>query len=158
MITATRYLLYFGSLLLFFPSCIGPVIYRDITPQGYAQSASVPTEDFQVVYISGQVPLNPRGELVGLGDLEAQTDQVFQNIGGQLRQHGGTLADLVRIDCYFTDLTQLDGFRAARDRYVNVEAPPTSTAVQVARLVDERFLIEISAVAVVRQTVPRQPR
>lgn len=126
------------------------IAFNDISPRGYAQSVEVPGANYKTVYISGQVSVDSRGEVIGEGNLEQQTTQVFENIKVQLTKAGGTMKDLVSIDCYFTDLSGIAEFRMARDKYINLENPPASTAVQVERLVNEKFLIEISAIAVVR--------
>lgn len=102
-----------------------------------------------MVFISGQVPVDSSGQVVGQGDLEKQTEQVFENIAAQVRKAGGTMNDVVKINCYFVNIAEISAFRKARDRYINLARPPASTAVQVERLINEDFLIEIDAVAVV---------
>jgi enamine deaminase RidA (YjgF/YER057c/UK114 family) len=103
----------------------------------------------KMIFISGQVPLNPEGDIVGLTDLEKQTEQVFENIKRLVEKSGGTMKDLVNIECYFTDISRVAEFRKARDKYIDPKNPPASTAVQVVRLVNPDFLIEVNAVAVV---------
>lgn len=123
--------------------------YVDVSPRGYSQSVEVIHGKSKMIFISGQVPLNADGDIVGLTDLEKQTEQVFENIKRLVEKSGGTMKDLVNIECYFTDISRVAEFRKARDKYIDLENPPASTAVQVVRLVNPDFLIEVNAVAVV---------
>lgn len=103
----------------------------------------------RIVHISGQVAVNEQGQLVGGADLQLQSEQVFRNIQTQLERAGGSMKDLIRIDCYFKDLTQIAQFRTARNKFIDLNNPPTSTAVQVSGFVGPDFLIEINAVAAI---------
>lgn len=80
--------------------------------------------------------------------MQKQTEQVFYNIGQQLQACNSDFEHLISITCYVTDITQMKAFRRGRDRFLDQENPPTSTVVQVERLLDERCMVEISAVAV----------
>jgi enamine deaminase RidA (YjgF/YER057c/UK114 family) len=123
--------------------------FVDVSPRGYSQSVEIINDNSKMIFISGQVPLNAEGDIVGLNDLEKQTEQVFENIKTLVEKSGGTMKDIVNIECYFTDISRIAAFRKARDKYIDRKNPPTSTAVQVERLVNPDFLIEINAVAVV---------
>ena len=105
-----------------------------------------------LVYISGQVPEDVEGKLVGEGDLEAQAEQVFKNLKAAVEAAGGTMADIIKLNVYIVaevDAGELPKFRAARDRYVNVGKPPASTLAVVSRLVRPSWLIEIDAIAAI---------
>jgi len=105
-----------------------------------------------LVYISGQVPEDVDGKLVGEGDLEAQAEQVFKNLKAAVEGAGGTMADIIKLNVLLVaevDAAEIPKFRAARDRYVNVEKPPASTLAVVTRLVRPSWLIEIDAVAAI---------
>jgi enamine deaminase RidA (YjgF/YER057c/UK114 family) len=104
-----------------------------------------------MVFISGQVPLDNAGNLVGPGDFAAQAGQVFENIRLALADVGATFADVVKLNFYVLDVAQLRALREVRDRHVNVATPPASTLVEVRRLFREDVLLEVEAVAVVRQ-------
>lgn len=101
------------------------------------------------VYISGQVALTPDGTLVGAGDLEAQTVQVFENLRAALAAAGATFEHVVKLTIFVLDAAQAPTIRAVRDRYINTQAPPASSAFEVRRLFRDDFLIEVEAVAVV---------
>jgi enamine deaminase RidA (YjgF/YER057c/UK114 family) len=101
------------------------------------------------VYIAGQVALDPAGALVGPGDIRAQARQVFDNLQAALRAVGAGFEQVVKLNFYLVDATQLPAVREVRDQYVNTARPPASTAVEVRRLVREDLLIEVEAVAVI---------
>jgi 2-iminobutanoate/2-iminopropanoate deaminase len=114
----------------------------------YSQAVRVETGDAVWIHVSGQIAIDLEGNLVGPGDLRAQTRQVFENLRAILEAHGATFADVVKIGTYLTTLDDLAGMREVRSEYLTSE-PPASTAVQVAALVVPDALIEIDLVAVV---------
>jgi len=115
---------------------------------GYSQAVEV-RPGARVIYIAGQVAMDHSGKLVGEGDLRAQTAQTFENLKAALQASGASFENVVKLNSYFVDMTQLPVFREVRDKYVNTTNPPASTAVQVSRLFREGFLVEVEAVAVV---------
>jgi reactive intermediate/imine deaminase len=101
------------------------------------------------VMISGQVPLDAEGQLVGADDARAQTRQVFHNLQRALAAAGARMADLVKLTVFLTDLGDLADFRVVRDEFVDPWNPPASSLVQVSGLVNPAFRIEIEAIATV---------
>jgi reactive intermediate/imine deaminase len=99
------------------------------------------------VYVSGQVAYNAGGQLVGEGDIKAQTRQVFQNIKDVLAAAGAGLDDIVKINTYITDQSAFMDMLAVRSEIFG-NNPPASTAVVVAGLAFPGLLIEVEAVAV----------
>jgi enamine deaminase RidA (YjgF/YER057c/UK114 family) len=105
-----------------------------------------------IAYISGQVPSDASGKIVGEGDFEAQVEQVFANLKTAIEAAGGVMADIVKLNYFLSaDVDQADvpKMRPIRDRYLNVEKPPASTFVVVSRLMRPGWLIEIEAVAAI---------
>ena len=118
-------------------------------PMGtYSQAVRVETGDAVWIHVSGQIAIDAEGNLVGPGDMRAQTRQVFENLKAILEANGATFADAVKIGTYLTTLDDLAGMREVRSEYLTSE-PPASTAVQVVALVVPEALIEIDLVAVV---------
>ncbi|MFB0842068.1 RidA family protein [Paenibacillus oleatilyticus] len=113
---------------------------------GYTQVVEV--RNGRTIYVSGQVAMNQNGKLVGPGDLAAQTRQVFENIKAALESSGVSFNDVVKLTFFVTDIAQMQIVRDIRDSYVNTKNPPASSAVEVSKLVNEHFLIEIEAIAV----------
>lgn len=100
------------------------------------------------VYVAGQTAMDASGNLVGKGDVEAQTRQVFENIRRCLEASGATFAHVVKINVYSTDLANHVGVIAkVRREYFTTGAVP-STTVQIPRLVHPDCLVEIEAIAI----------
>jgi reactive intermediate/imine deaminase len=116
-------------------------------PIGYSHVVEV--SGGRLVYVSGQVPLDRDGELVGGGDFAAQTRQVFDNLTAALAAANASWADVVKLNYFLTDVSRIGLVRAIRDEYVNTEQPPASTLVEVSGLFRDDILIEIDAVAIV---------
>jgi enamine deaminase RidA (YjgF/YER057c/UK114 family) len=110
----------------------------------------VTTTGGKTVYVSGQVGVNARGEVVGKGDLKAQTEQAFENVRLALVAAGATFKDVVKSNLYVVGLRpeHVPIIREVRSHYVSAEHPPASTLVGVSALVGADWLIEIEAIAV----------
>jgi reactive intermediate/imine deaminase len=115
-------------------------------PFGYSHVVDSPVE--RIVYISGQVPLDGDGQLVGEGDFEAQTRQVFENLTRALEAADASWDDVVKLNYFLRDVGEITSVRAIRDEYVDTEKPPASTLVEVSGLFRDDALIEIEAVAI----------
>lgn len=105
----------------------------------------------KTVYVSGQVSVNERGEVVGKGDLKTQTEQTFKNLHQALAAAGARFQDVVKMNLFVVGLKpeHVPIIREVRSRYVDVQKPPASTLVGVSALVGAEWLIEIEVVAVV---------
>lgn len=105
----------------------------------------------KTIYVSGQVSVNERGEVVGKADLRKQTEQTFANISYALAAAGATFRDVVKSNLYVVGLKpeHVPIIREVRGRYFDAERPPASTLVGVSALVGADWLIEIEVVAVV---------
>jgi len=121
-------------------------------PPGYTHVVEVTAG--RPVYIAGQVALDRTGALVGPGDIRAQARQVFDNLRTALQAVGGSFHQVVKLNYYLVDATQLPVVREVRDEYVNTQQPPASTAVEVRRLFRDDLLIEVEAVAVIASFQP----
>lgn len=121
-----------------------PAGLPDGTPLGMAQAASA---HGRLVAVSGQVAMDENGNIVGVGDIEAQATRAFENVRIALEAAGASLDDVVRLGVYISDGNYLAGFREVRKRFLR-EPYPAATGV-VAGLVHPDLLIEIDALAVV---------
>jgi 2-iminobutanoate/2-iminopropanoate deaminase len=113
-----------------------------------------------LVFLSGQVALDSDGNVIGKGDLRAQTRQVFENISAILAKAGCTLKDVVRMTTYFTcplnmQMTQ-EYFDVRREFFKGHR--PASTGVQVAALVEKELLLEVEVMAIVRPRPVRKAK
>ena len=123
-----------------------------VPPTGFAKpkgvwSTAVEVRPGRLVFISGLVSRNEAGEVVGAGDITAQTEQVCRALQQAMTNAGGTLEDIVRVDVYIRNMADFEKIHAVRRKYFPKD-PPASTMVAVSGFTDERFLIEINAIAV----------
>jgi len=118
-------------------------------PQSPGYSQAVEVHGGRIVYVAGQVAMDRSGKVVGEGDIRAQAQQTFENLKAALDASGAKFENVVKLNYYFSDITQLPIVREVRDKFINTANPPVSTAVEVKRLFREPFLIEVEAVAVV---------
>jgi reactive intermediate/imine deaminase len=114
-------------------------------PFGYSHVVDSPAD--RIIFISGQVPLDAEGRLIGDDDFDAQVRQVFDNLTAALEASDASWADVVKLNYYLVDVSRIASVRTIRDEYVDTEHPPASTLVGVSRLFREDVLIEIDAVA-----------
>ena len=109
----------------------------------------------RVLHLAGQVGVDEDWNLIGPGDMEAQSRQVLLNLKAILNNVGGEMNDIVSVIVYVTEMEPLMAVHEVRKEFFS-EPYPASTLVQVAALVKPEFLIEISAVAVIPEArVPR---
>ena len=103
----------------------------------------------RLVAVSGQVPHDADGRLVGRGDPEAQARQVFANLEAALAAAGATMDHVVKLTVFLTDMADLAAFRKARDEFIRADTPPASSLVRVSGLVNPEFRIEVEALAAI---------
>lgn len=103
------------------------------------------------IYISGQVSQDAAGNLVGKGDLLAQTRQVYRNLGVALSAAGAAFADVVKLNVYVVGYQPEHRalLQSVREQHVSKDHPPASTLMGVQALARPEYLVEIEAVAVI---------
>ena len=104
-------------------------------------------EGKRLLFIAGQTGVDADNNVVGKGDVAAQTEQVLKNMKAVLDEAGASFADIVKITTYITDPRFRDGLNPARLKYFG-DNPPASTLVVVSGLADPDYLVEIEAIAV----------
>lgn len=114
------------------------------TPTGYSYAVEIKAG--RTIYTSGQVALDSAGQLVGAGDLRAQTVQVFENLKTVLVEAGAGIENIIKCTYYLVDISQVATVREVRNGYFKGQSP-ASTVLEVRQLVHPDWLIEIEAVA-----------
>ena len=99
------------------------------------------------VYIAGQTSTDGSGNVVGLGDFEAQAQRVYQNIRTALSSVGATFDNLVKTTIYLTKAEDIETYRQVLAQNMSTNLP-ASTLLVISRLARPELLIEIEAVAV----------
>ena len=124
---------------------IQPKTLNDPRPR-YSQG--ILTEGGKLLFVAGQTASDQSGNVVGKGNIKAQTKQVFANLKAVLEEAGGTLDDLVLTTTYIVDRQYREGYNEVRGEIYKKE-PPTSTLVIVTGLAHPDYLIEIAGIAVI---------
>ncbi|MDL4821754.1 RidA family protein [Actinomadura opuntiae] len=121
----------------------------DLAPgPGYSHVVSVDVPG-RLLVLSGQIALDADGNLVGAGDLEAQTRQVFTNLQAALAAAGARWEHVIRLGYFLRDATQAGVVRAVRTEMLPDGVDPAASLIQVSGLVRDDLLIEVEALAVV---------
>lgn len=130
------------------------MMLEHINPEGmhrnpaYSQAIIIPA-NARLLVIGGQNAVNAKGEVVGKGDIAAQTTQALDNLITVLEATGASLESLVRLGIYFREDADLHaGFGAWMARAGGLKNPPTVTGIKVVGLAHPDYLIEIEATAV----------
>lgn len=113
----------------------------------YSNVAAIDLGSATMLVLSGQVALDYDGSLVG-EDMTAQSEQIFQAIGGILSAYGGGFEHVVNIRTYLADMDLLGEYGAVRRKYVT-GTPPTSTTIEISRLFLPEALLEVEVTAVI---------
>ena len=123
-----------------------------VAPPGGRYSHAIRARGGEILFVAGQIATDVEGNLVGQGDVAAQTRQVFDNIGNVLKSAGGGVSDVVEFTYYIAGRVGVQPFLEARTEIFDEIFPegeyPTATLLVVEGLVSEDILLEISAVAV----------
>jgi enamine deaminase RidA (YjgF/YER057c/UK114 family) len=115
-------------------------------PTGYSYAVK---KSGTPVFIAGQVALDGQGKIVGEGDAGRQAGQVYANLKTVVEACGGSMADIVKVNVYTTDLSYRSAIVAARQKFFTDGQFPASTFVVISSLAQPQFLVEIEAVAMI---------
>ncbi len=116
-------------------------------PNGHFSQATMIEARGRLVFISGMTSRRPDGTIAGIGDIEAQTRQVCENVKAAVETAGGTMDDICRVDVYVRNMEHFDLIHKVRREYFKPPAP-ASTMVEISKMTSPEYLIEINAIAV----------
>jgi 2-iminobutanoate/2-iminopropanoate deaminase len=116
------------------------------TPLGI-YSHAVKVQGDTLLFISGTTARDKNGNLVGKGDIKAQTQQILENMKVILTSVGATFDNIVKVTVFIRDMAHFKEIHEVRARYFRKDFP-ASTLVQVSRLYTDDILIEMEAIAV----------
>jgi 2-iminobutanoate/2-iminopropanoate deaminase len=103
----------------------------------------------QMLFVAGQIPLDPSsGQVVGEGDITAQTQQVMANLGAILTAAGATWENVVKTSVFLTDLANFVPMNQVYAEYFVEDTAPARACVEVSRLPKD-VLVEIECIAVI---------
>ena len=116
-------------------------------PHGHFSQATTIQAKGTLVFISGMTARQKDGSIAGIGNVEAQTRQVCENLKAAVEQAGGTLQDICRVDVYVRNMEHFSTIHKVRMEYFHPPLP-ASTMVEVTKMTSPDYLIEINAIAV----------
>jgi len=116
-------------------------------PSGHFSPATMIEAKGRLVFLSGMLARRPDGSIAGVGDIEAQTRQVCENLKAAIEAAGGTLDDICRVDVFVRNMEHFAAIHKVRREYFKPPAP-ASTMVEVCKMTSPEALIEINAIAV----------
>ena len=134
------------------------VLVQHLNPEGLPKNPAwtnvvTISGSVKTIYVGGQNAVDPSGEIVGKGDIAAQTEQVFRNLETALRAAGARLEHVIKWNLYVLAGQPLQpGFDVFRRVWGQRANPPVITAAMVVSLAHPDFLLELDAVAVVPET------
>jgi enamine deaminase RidA (YjgF/YER057c/UK114 family) len=124
-----------------------PSSVHDATQYAYSQASRLGN----LIFVAGQVPLDVNGDIVGEGNIELQTEQVFRNLKHVLEEAGSGLDRVGKVTVFTTRLEYRPVIHQVRTRvFKEAGLLPASTLAVVTSLADPRWLVEIDAVAATR--------
>jgi enamine deaminase RidA (YjgF/YER057c/UK114 family) len=116
-------------------------------PNGHFSQATTIEAKGTLIFISGMTARQKDGSIAGIGNVEAQTRQVCENLKAAVEQAGGTLQDICRVDVYVRNMEHFSTIHKVRMEYFHPPLP-ASTMVEIAKMTSPDYLIEINAIAV----------
>ena len=120
------------------------------TPRFYSHAVTVEGTG-KLVYVSGQVSWDAAGNVVGKGDMRAQSEQVFKNVAAALKAAGAGWGDVIKMNGYMVGINaeRVGAYREVRQRFLKEGALPASTLVGVEALVHPDLLLEVEVIAAI---------
>jgi 2-iminobutanoate/2-iminopropanoate deaminase len=115
-------------------------------PPSYFQAVKV-TGGQTILFLSGQVAYDSKGQPAHRGDFAAQAREVFRAVKSQVEAGGGSMASVVKLTTYLTDMRHRADLLPVREEFFGKKMP-ASTLVAVAALAHPDWLIEVEAIAV----------
>jgi 2-iminobutanoate/2-iminopropanoate deaminase len=116
-------------------------------PATYSQGIKV-TQAQTILFLSGQVAYTPDGGVAFRGDFKAQARGAYEAIKALIESQGGTMASIVKITTYVTDMHYRVDLAPIREEFFGKKGP-ASTLVEISALAHPDWMIEIEAIAVI---------
>ncbi|NEQ31842.1 MAG: RidA family protein [Leptolyngbya sp. SIO4C5] len=125
------------------------VIHTDQAPAPVGPYNQAIAASGQLIFVAGQIPLSPQtGEIVGAGDVEAQTQQAIANMTAILQAASAGLENVVKTTIFLKDMNDFGKVNGVYAQYFEGDTAPARACVEVARLPKD-VLVEIECIAVI---------
>ncbi len=117
-------------------------------PDGQFSQCVVVAAATPLIFVSGQVPRAQSGETVGVGSMQLQAIQVFENLDRILKSHGSDFSKVIKVTLFITDMSQAAQVVKVRSKFYG-DSVPASTFVGVTSLGDPNWMLEVELVAAI---------
>ena len=114
--------------------------------RAYSKGIKFDVGEAEMLFISGQISKNEKGEIVGLGDYTMQTEYIFEKLITILKEAGMNLNDLVKVNIYVTDIKEIEKVSLVRNKYL-MDSKPASTTLEIGATIAPGCDVEIEAIA-----------
>jgi reactive intermediate/imine deaminase len=115
--------------------------------RAYSKAVKIDIGDSEMIFISGQIPKNEKGEIVGKDNIVEQIEYTFGRLKSILEEAGALFDDLVQVNTYLTDISEFEEFSKIRNKYLK-NAKPAATTVEISATAFAGCRIEIDAIAI----------
>ena len=113
----------------------------------YSHGVKVDVGDSEMIFVTGQIAMDKEGNAVAPGDIAKQTRFVFENIKKVLDEASATLADVVKVVIYVTNMGDFKIISPVRNEYLEA-SKPVSTLIEINKTVKDGCDIEIDVIAI----------
>ncbi len=113
----------------------------------YSHGLRVNVGDSEMIFVTGQIAMDKDGNAIAPGDIEKQTEFVFESIQNILKETNASLDDVVKVVIYVTKIDDFSKISPIRNKYL-VNSKPVSTLVEINKTVKEGCDIEIDVIAI----------
>lgn len=114
--------------------------------RAYSKGVKFNMGDSEILFISGQISKNEKGEVVGKGDRAKQTEYIFEKLITILKEAEMGIDDLVKVNIYITNIKEFEKVSSVRDKYL-MGSKPASTTIEIGSTTTPGCDIEIDAIA-----------
>lgn len=127
------------------------VIQADQAPAPVGPYSQAIAASGKMIFASGQIAIDPAsGQMVGDGDVAAQTQQVMQNLGEVLKAAGASFGDVVKTTVFLADMNDFATMNGVYSQFFDDATAPARACVQAARLPKDA-LVEVECIAAVSE-------
>lgn len=115
--------------------------------RAYSQAIKYDLGSAEIIFITGQIAKDQDGKVVGIGNIEKQTEYIFERIKTILEETGATIDDLVKVTIYLVKMEEFEKVSAVRNKYLK-KSKPAATTIGITATVSKGCDIEIDAIAI----------
>lgn len=125
------------------------ISFKEVSTFGYSEFVEIDLGSARMLVFSGQLSLDNEGNLIGAGDFSVQAEHIFSTIKDRLEKAGGSMKNIVKLNNFFVDLSDIQKYREIRNKFIDTKNPPAQTSVEINHLAIKGALLEVELTAVI---------